>query len=412
MNIEKCRICGESNLSIFLDLGSHPMADAFIEESRLGEQERFNPLQVCSCQECGLIQLNHVIPATRLYDENYIYESSTTHMGKRHWAEFAKTAAEIAQLKPGDLVIDIGSNVGTLLEKFRDQGAEILGVDPAPTIVDIALERGVETINGFFNLETAHRIRDERKRAKIITATNVFAHIDDLHGTMTAIAHLLAADGIFIVEAPYLPNLIESLEYDTIYHEHLSYLSLKPMIKLFGQHDMEIFDVQQRDIHGGSFRCYVRRTSHRSTKVSNVINDLLQLEQRCGIYNVERLHQFAADVADHRDQLLTMLRRLKDEGRTIAAVSAPAKGMTLLNYVSIGPDILEFITEKSTLKIGRYSPGQHIPIVPDDKLMECKPDYALLLAWNFAGEIMDNLSGYLRAGGKFIIPIPKPHILG
>ena len=412
MNVEKCRICGETGLSMFLDLGSHPMADAFIEESRLGEQEPFNPLQVCSCPECGLIQLNHVIPATQLYDENYIYESSTTLMGQRHWAEFAKTAAEIAQLKAGDLVIDIGSNVGTLLEKFQDQGAEILGVDPAPIIVDIALERGIETINGFFNLETATRIRDERKRAKIITATNVFAHIDDLHTTMTAIADLLAADGVFIVEAPYMPNLIESLEYDTIYHEHLSYLSLRPMMKLFAQHDMEIFDVQQRDIHGGSFRCYARRTSHRPTKVSNVINDLLQLEQRCGIYNLDHLRQFAADVADHRDQLLTMLRSLKDEGRTIAAVSAPAKGMTLLNYGNIGPDILEFITEKSTLKIGRYSPGQHIPIVPDDKLMECKPDYALLLAWNFADEIMANLSDYLRAGGKFVIPIPKPHIFG
>lgn len=412
MKVKECRICRSPDLELFLDLGKHPMADAFIEFDQLEKQETLIPLGVCSCQQCGLIQLSYVVPAAKLYDKNYIYESSITRMGQRHWTEFSKTAADIANLKTGELVLDIGSNVGVLLEKFRNLGATILGVDPAPTIVDIAHNRGIETIKGFFDLEMAHQIKKERKPAKIITATNVFAHIDDLHLLMKAIDDLLAKDGVFIVEAPYILNLIKSLEYDTIYHEHLSYLSLKPMITLFNKFQMEIFEVQQRDIHGGSVRCYVRRKSNTSLKVSNVIKDLLQLEQHSGIYQQSHLNQFATKVANHRDHLVTLLKRLKAEGRKIAAVSAPAKGMTLLNYCGIGPDILEFITEKSTLKIGRYTPGQHIPIVTDGKLLESQPDYALILAWNFAEEIMENLDKYLQAGGKFIIPIPEPHILG
>ena len=333
-------------------------------------------------------------------------------MGQLHWLEFAATAVDISQLQPRDLVIDIGSNVGVLLEKFREQGADIIGIDPAPTIVNIALKRGIETIEGFFNLNIATRIRNEKKRAKIITATNVFAHINDLHAVMIAVDAVLAEDGVFIIEAPYAPNLIKSLEYDTIYHEHLSYLSLKPMAILFEAFQMEIFEVQQRDIHGGSFRMYIRRQQKSDAPVSKIINDLRQLEQTSGIYEEKRLQEFATEVSDHRHELTTMLKRLKNDGRSIAAVSAPAKGNTLLNYCGIGPDILEFITEKSELKIGRYSPGQHIPIVADEKLFETQPDYALILAWNFAEEIMENLKNYLKAGGKFIIPIPKPHIVG
>jgi SAM-dependent methyltransferase len=412
MQIENCRICKSPDLNMFLDLGNHPMADAFIEADHLSDEEVFNPLQVCSCLQCGLMQLNYVVSASLLYDKNYIYESSITRMGQRHWAEFSKTAAEIAGLNPGDLVIDIGSNVGVLLKNFRNQGAQIIGVDPANTIVNIALKHGIETIEGFFDIEIARRIRQEKKTAKIITATNVFAHIDDLHAFMTAVDAVLADDGVLIIEAPYAPNLIKSLEYDTIYHEHVSYLSLKPMAILFENFQMEIFEVHQRDIHGGSFRTYVRRQQGSTPLTPKAMEDLQQLEEASGIYDQNQLRQFANKVSDHRDQLTSMLKRLKKNGRSIAAVSAPAKGSTLLNYCGIGPDILDYITEKSELKIGRYSPGQHIPIVADEKLLQTQPDYAIILAWNFAEEIMDNLKDYISAGGKFIIPIPTPHILG
>ena len=388
------------------------MADAFIQFSRLEEEEIFNPLDVYACQQCGLIQLGYTVPASQLYDKSYIYESSITQMGQKHWAEFSKTAAEIGCLGTDELVVDIGSNVGVLLEKFREQGAKVLGVDPAPSIVKLAHKRGIETVESFFDFGIAQSIRKEKSSAKIITATNVFSHIDDLHMLMKAVDCLLAKDGIFIIEAPYILNLIKSLEYDTIYHEHLSYLSLKPMIPLFDKFNMEIFEVQQRDIHGGSIRCYVRRKLNAGSEISNIVNDLLQLEHRSGIYELPYLKKFAVKVFNHRIKLVTLLKGLKEEGRTIAGVSAPAKGMTLINYCGIGTDILDFITEKSTLKIGRYTPGQRIPIVPDQKLIEVQPDYALILAWNFAEEIMENLKDYSLAGGKFIIPIPEPRILG
>lgn len=412
MRTQRCRICKSEDIKLFLKLGDHPLADAFIEASRLKEEEVCVPLEVCACQECGLIQLNYTVPASQLYDKNYIYESSITQMGQKHWTEFSTTAAEIADLKTEELVVDIGSNVGVLLKNFRDRGAKVLGVDPAPTIAKLANERGIETIESFFDFKTANQIKKEKSSAKIITATNVFAHIDDLHMLMRAVDFLLAKHGIFIIEAPYILNLIKSLEYDTIYHEHLSYLSLKPMIILFNKFDMEIFEVQQRDIHGGSIRCYVRRKQNSISNISNIITDLLELEYRSGIYELSYLKKFAIKVSSHRKKLMTLLQGLKDDGRIIAGVSAPAKGMTLINYCGIGPDILEFITEKSTLKIGRYTPGQRIPIVPDKKLLELQPDYALILAWNFSEEIMENLNDYLLAGGKFIIPIPEPRILG
>ena len=411
LKIDSCRICGSTELTSFLDLGEHPMADAFVEPAKLDDLEFTAPLVVCACADCGLIQLRHVVPPAILYDESYVYESSITHMGQRHWTEFSLTSSDIADLSPGDLVVDIGSNVGVLLEKFRDCGATILGVDPAPTIAHIANGRGIETLEAVFDQKISEQVLASRGPAKIITATNVFAHIHDLHSLIQAVRTLMAEDGLFIVEAPYVPNMLRALEYDTIYHEHLSYLSLRPIMRLVEQYDLEVFDVQQHDIHGGSFRIFIRRAAG-SGKISSVVDDLVRLEEAAGVYRLERLNRFAADVSEHRTKLLGMLNILKQGGRRIAGVSAPAKGMTLLNYCGIGPETLSYITEKSELKVGRYSPGSKIPIKPDSSLLEDAPDYALILAWNFAEEIMQNLKSYSQNGGKFIIPIPEPHIIG
>ena len=412
MFVKKCRMCASERLALFLDLGEMPPADQFLHRHQLAEHRDSYPLQVAVCEECGLIQLNYVVPPEILYCDDYPYESSTTSAGRKHWGEFARTATRLLNLTASDLVVDIGSNVGVLLQMFREQGAKVLGVDPAANIAEIANKNGIETLAGFFNTEIARQIVASKGQATVITGTNVFAHVGDLHDLMRAVSTLLAERGTFIIEAPYFLELLHSLEYDTIYHEHLSYLSLKPMVRFFKQFGMEIFDAQLRDIHGGSIRLYVRRIGSSANPVAQIVEQMLANEERERIYELDTLKRFAQDVANNREALRALLTSLKQSGSKIVAVSAPAKGMTLLNYCSLGPDFLEFVTEKARLKIGRYTPGVNLEVVPDDMLLTHQPDYALLLAWNFAEEIMNNLKEFSDRGGKFIIPIPTPRIVG
>lgn len=404
-----CRLCTSVDLHKFLDLGFTPPADGFLRREQLREAETWYPLEVMLCGSCGFIQLSYVVSPEVLYRHDYPYESSTTRSGQLHWQEFAATVTRRLDLGGDDLVVDVGSNVGVLLGAFRDNGTRILGVDPASNIVRLAEKRGIETLNEFFGIEVAGQIAAERGRATVITGTNVFAHVDDLHGFLHAVDLLLDDRGVFIFEAPYFVNLLKHLEYDTIYHEHLSYLSVKPLAPFFEKFGMEMFDVEERDIHGGSFRVYVARKGRHP--VSPVIGEMTRAEEEQGVHDLAALRGFAEAVAENRRELTWLLRSLKHEGKRLAAVSAPAKGMTLLNYCRLGPETLDFVTEKSALKIGRYTPGMHIPVTSDDVLLEQMPDYALLLAWNFAAEIMANLKEYRERGGKFIIPIPKPTIV-
>jgi SAM-dependent methyltransferase len=405
-----CRTCKSENMTQFLDLGFTPPADQFLRKEQLHDPEIHYPLAVMMCNECGLAQLNHVVSPEVLYRHDYPYEASVTRTGKMHWAEFAETVVGRLGLGADDLVVDVGSNVGVLLEAFRENGTRILGVDPASNIVRIAEKRGVETLNEFFSIDVACDIVESRGHASVVTGTNVFAHVDDLDAFMHAVDLMLNEGGVLVVEAPYFVNLVKHLEYDTIYHEHLSYLSVKPLVTFFRRFGMELFDVEQRDIHGGSFRIYVAREGRYP--VSPVVGDLLAEEEDMGVHTLPVLEEFSRAVQQNRRDLVWLLQRLRHEGKKVVGVSAPAKGMTLLNFCRIGPETLDFVTEKSTLKIGRFTPGMHIPVVPDSALLEERPDYALLLAWNFAEEIMGNLHEYRDAGGKFIIPIPAVQIVG
>ncbi|MGH7076061.1 MAG: methyltransferase domain-containing protein [Stellaceae bacterium] len=404
-------MCRGTRLHKFLDLGKTPPADRFLFEHQLKEKEELYPLNVVICDDCGLVQLDYAVAPEILYCDDYPYESSTTSAGHRHWSEFAETVTRMMSLEGKDLVVDIGSNVGVLLQMFKDRGIRVLGVDPAANIAAIANRNGIETEAAFFDEKIARQIVLRHGHASVITGTNVFAHLNDVRGVMRAVDDLLADRGVFIVEAPYLLALMQDFEYDTIYHEHLSYLSLKPLQRFFAGFGMEIFEVQRRDIHGGSFRFFVQRKKE-GRPVSPVITELLYIEEREGIYNHDRLKQFADQVAKNRDDLRNLLLTLKSHGKRIAAVSAPAKGMTLVNYCGLDNTILDFVTEKARLKIGRYTPGMHIPVVADEVLFEKQPDYALLLAWNFAEEIMANLKRFSDHGGKFIIPVPTPKIVG
>lgn len=404
-----CRMCGSTGLYKFLDLGFTPPADQFRRKDQLREADVYYPLQVMMCEECGLAQLSYVVSPEVLYRNDYPYESSTTQTGRRHWAEFAASVVKRLRLAPGDLAVDIGSNVGVLLGAFRDNGMRVQGVDPAANIVMIARENGIDTICEFFNEDAARQIVADKGKASVITATNVFAHVDDLDALLESVKALLNERGVFIFEAPYFVNLLKHNEYDTIYHEHLSYLSAKPLVPFFAKHGMEAFHIEENDIHGGSFRVFVGRAGQ--WPIGEEVDRMITEEERLGIYKRERLDRFAQEVGKNKKDLTWLLQSLKHDGKRIVGVSAPAKGMTLLNYCRIDNDVLDFVTEKSRLKIGRYTPGAHIPVVSDAELLSQQPDYALLLAWNFAEEIMRNLEEYRRRGGKFIIPIPSPRIV-
>lgn len=404
-----CRICGSNDLFKFLDLGFTPPADQFLKTSQLKEPETYYPLNVFMCRKCSLAQLDYVVPPEVLYKHDYPYESSMTKSGQLHWDEFARTVCKTYNVCRGDLVVDIGSNVGVLLGSFKENGADILGIDPASNIVSIANKRGIETWDEFFTSEIARRVLVEKGKAKIITGTNVFAHVNDLKNFMKAIDILLDEKGVFIFEAPYFGNLIKFIEYDTIYHEHLSYFLLEPVIHLVEQRNMEVVDVQERDIHGGSFRVFIaRKGKHKATKD---VENFIENERNAKWQDQIKLMDFSDRVQKNRKDLHRLIYGLKLKGKKLAAVSAPAKGMTLLNYCHLGSEIIEFLTEKSTLKIGRFCPGVHIPVVGDEELINQNVDYALLLAWNFSEEIIANLKDYKEKGGKFIIPIPEPRIV-
>jgi SAM-dependent methyltransferase len=404
----KCRMCDSDRLELFLDLGFMPPADNFLTDKQLKEPEIYYPLTVNVCHECGLVQLGYVVPADKLYNSNYPYESSTTKTGREHFFQMAQKICSRFNLKKESLVVDLGSNVGVLLQGFKNEGMTVVGVEPSLNIVKIAIENGIETIPSFFTIDAVDEIFEKHGKVSILTATNVFAHIDDLNDFMRTLDKSLSDDGIFVFEAPYFVNLLKNLEYDTVYHEHLSYISVKPIKLFFEKHGFEIFDIEEVVIHGGSLRVFVCRKGKQPK--SKIIEKMIQLEEEEKIYNIETLKKFADKVYKHRDELTSLLNELKNKGKRIVCVSAPAKGMTLMNYCNIDKSICDYVTEKSKMKIGKSTPGTHVPVMSDDIFHKDNPDYAVLLAWNFADEIIKNLSIFEQNGGKFIIPIPKVEI--
>ncbi|MEK6914060.1 MAG: class I SAM-dependent methyltransferase [Nanoarchaeota archaeon] len=410
--LDNCRMCDSKDLYRFLDLGFMPPADAILKKHELDEPEVHFPLVVAQCQSCGLTQLTYAVNPELLYGEKYSYESSITETGKKHFFKMANSIFNKLDLKINDLVIDIGSNVGVLLEGFRNNGCNILGIDAAPKIVKIANERGIETWQSLINPEIASKIVYEKCKAKVVCGTNVFAHIDDKKGLIISLKIILDEDGVFVIEAPYLIDLIDNLEYDTIYLDHLEYLSLKPLVKFFEKNGFEVFDVEKYEIHGSSIRVFVGKNGKRN--ISNSVYEMLKSEEEKGIYRKEILDDFAKKIKKHKKDFVEMLRELKKQNKKIIGISAPAKGNTLLNYCKIHEDLIDYMTEKSGLKPGHYTPGMHIPIIEEEKLLEdSQADYGVIFAWNFAEEIIKNPINqkFYRNGGKFIKPIPNPIIM-
>ncbi len=405
----KCRMCESEELELFLNLGDIPRVDRFLTKEELDEPEPFYPLKVCFCKKCGLIQLSYIVPAKELFNENYAYESNTTKTRQDNHHELATNVCKNYKIPKNSLVIDIGSNVGMLLEFFKEENMQVVGIDASSNVVEIANKKGIETICGFFNDDIADKILSEKGKAKIVTATNVFAHIQNYASFMKSLTKIFDEDGIFVIQVPHFLHLLKNLEYDTIYHEHISYFGLKPLMHFFNKFNMEIFDVIETTIDGGSIRCFVSIKGKHT--ISTNVERILKEEENENVYSLQRLKTFANDVVEHKQKLRELLISLNQQNKKVIGVGAPAKGMTLLNYCKIGSDILSYVTEKSALKIGKYTPGMHIPVKSDEELMKDKPDYALILAWNFADEIMRNLENFKKNGGKFIVPIPSPKII-
>jgi len=403
-----CRICKGSQLKKFLDLGAVALANNYLRKEDLGKPEHTERLDVYFCEDCGLVQLGTVVPPEKLF-RYYLYYSSNSPMLMAHFSVYADEIAAMHADKKKAFVVEIASNDGILIRNFKRHGIRFLGIDPAENIAKKANEEGIPTLAEFFNSKTAASIEKEHGRATAILGNNVFAHIDDIHDVIDGVDALLSKDGFLALEFPYLVNLLENIEFDTIYHEHLSYFSITPLVKFFAMHDMEIFDVKRTSIHGGSVRLFIQRKGGPRKALPSVA-ELLALEKQRGITELTTYQHFAENVKKLKAGLVSLLSKLKKEGKSIAAYGAPAKGNTLLCYCGIGTKFLDFTVDRSPYKQGLYTPGMHLPILAPEELLRRKPDYTLILAWNFASEIMKQQEAYAKSGGKFIIPVPSPRI--
>lgn len=385
-------MCESTNLVEWLDLGFHPHSDQFRKTK--DEPEITYPLRVLLCNDCGLSQLSFVVEPEVMYTQDYLYEASITKTADKHWSDLADDVIKRTGIKSGTS-LDIGGNDGTLALKFKERGFNAVNIDPCKEVCAISNQRGIKTIEDFFPRPYLPIL--ENGGFDIITGTNVFAHVHNLFNFMWGVKKQLNDGGVFVFESPYFGEFLKGLEFDTVYHQHLSYLSLKPLVKFLKQFDMEVFDVVFSPLHGGAFRCYIANCGTREVKP--IVQESIDKET----WTLEDLNNFAKRTKEIRNELMSLLWKLKSNGKSIACVSSPAKGMTLMNYCGIKDNLIDFITEKSKLKIGRFTPGSHIQIVGDEELIK-QPDYTLLLAWNFAKEIISNNKDYK---GTWIVPLPK-----
>ncbi|HEX9792723.1 MAG TPA: class I SAM-dependent methyltransferase [Planctomycetota bacterium] len=409
----RCRSCGadagDGTLTEVLDLGTTPLANRLLATEELAEPEPVWPLRLVFCAGCGLCQITETVPPETLFRE-YVYFSSFSDTMVAHARDLAAELAAQLDLGAGSLVVEAASNDGYLLQWFHRAGIPVLGVEPARNVAVLAREKGVDTWERFFGLETARAIVAERGRADLFLAANVFAHVADPNDFVAGIEALLGGEGVAVIEAPYVREMVERVEFDTIYHEHLCYFSLTAMEAFFRRHGLRAVDVERIPLHGGSLKVTAARAGARRHPAAAVAA-LLQEERELGVDRAAYFAEFGARVARLREQLTALLGRLKADGRSIAAYGAAAKGSTLLNCFGIGAETLDFVVDRSTVKQGLHMPGVRLPIHAPEHLLKAAPDYVLLLTWNFADEILAQQAEYRRRGGRFIVPVPEPFVV-
>jgi hypothetical protein len=402
-----CRYCHSTQLSKFLSLGDQPPSNSFIPANKI-HQEKVYPLDVYFCKECFLVQLIDVVPAEIIFDD-YLYLSSSSKALKNHYANLTKLLTSRFNLKKNDVVIDIGCNDGILLHGYTKPGLVKVGVEPS-RVAEVAKASGLEVIKAFFDGKVASQIIKKHGTAKIVTATNVFAHVDDIETFTKGISSLLGKDGVFVIEAPYLIDLIDQTLFDTVYHEHLCYLSLTPMVAFFERLELEVFDVERVSLgaSGPALRVFVQKKGGRRP-VNKAVNNMFAEEKKWGVGDMRQYQGYAKKIENVKTQVLKLIAKIKKSGARLGGYGAPAKGNTLLNYFGITPDIIECIAETNKVKQGLVTPGTHIPIVSEEEFIKRMPEYALLLTWNYLDFFLEK-SEYLKKGGKFLVPLPQPKI--
>ncbi len=402
---DNCRLCGDTDLGKVLSLTPTPPANAFVDDVGRRQEQPVFPLALWFCRSCTHVQMLDVVDPETLFAD-YVYVSGTSPVFVRHFEDYAATVIDAYGLSAGDRVVDIGSNDGTLLRAFQDRGMSVLGIDPARDIARRANEAGIETLAAFFDPALGATIRDSRGAAACVTANNVFAHVDDLGGVVDGVGALLAADGVFVFEVSYLVDVYEKTLFDTVYHEHLDYHSVRPLVDFFAGHGMQLIDASRVASHGGSLRA-VAQVAGGPHPVAPGVAELIAVEADLRLQREETLVDYGNRIDAVGAELRDLLDAIGADGKRIAGFGAPAKATTLMYHFGLGPETVEFIVDDSPLKQGLYTPGLHVPVLSSAAIAERRPDYLLILAWNFAEAIIAKNQAFRDGGGQFIVPLPS-----
>jgi len=404
-----CRFCGTALRLTVVDLGMSPLCESYLRTDQLRQMEPFYPLHVFACERCFLVQLEEFVSVDEIFSE-YAYFSAYSTSWVEHARVYVDGIRQRLDLGPGDLVVELASNDGYLLQHFVGAGIPILGIDPAANIASAAEERGVPTLVAFFGQEIAGQLAAQGKRASLVVANNVLAQVPDLNDFVAGVKTLLRDDGTATFEFPHLLRLLEGVQYDTIYHEHFSYFSLAAVAEILRFHGLEVYDVEELPTHGGSLRIHAQTVGGRHAQ-TGAVSALAALEEREGLRTAERYARFAEDVKESKRALLDLLITLRRDGKQVVGYGAPGKGNTLLNYCGIRADLLDYTVDRNPYKQGLFTPGTHIPICPPERIAETRPDYVLVLPWNLAAEISNQIAYIREWGGRLIVPIPFARVV-